>query len=66
MQMTVPARPKAPKLTADDLRELGIAALGHRRLLLEAIAVCLAESGRVEGLSGGCARIQLGWRAFLR
>ncbi|MBV8088587.1 MAG: hypothetical protein JO139_03280, partial [Alphaproteobacteria bacterium] len=27
-----------PKLTADDLKELGIAALGHRRLLLEAIA----------------------------
>jgi len=52
LQMTVPARPKAPKLTADDLRELGIAALGHRRLLLEAIAVCLAESGRVEGAFG--------------
>src|SRR5215472_16615147 len=27
-----------PKLTAYDLKELGIAALGHRRLLLEAIA----------------------------
>ena len=25
-----------PKLNADDLKELGIAALGHRRLLLEA------------------------------
>jgi class 3 adenylate cyclase/tetratricopeptide (TPR) repeat protein len=26
-----------PKLTADDLRELGISAIGHRRMLLEAI-----------------------------
>jgi class 3 adenylate cyclase/predicted ATPase len=26
-----------PKLTADDLRELGIGAIGHRRMLLEAI-----------------------------
>jgi class 3 adenylate cyclase len=28
-----------PKLTADDLKELGITSLGHRRRLLEAIAV---------------------------
>jgi len=27
-----------PKLTAEDLKELGIAALGHRRILLGAIA----------------------------
>ena len=27
-----------PALTAEDLRELGIAAVGHRRRLLEAIA----------------------------
>ena len=29
----------SPKLTADDLKELGITSLGHRRRLLEAIAV---------------------------
>jgi hypothetical protein len=27
-----------PKLTAEDLKELGVAALGHRRKLLDAIA----------------------------
>ena len=27
-----------PELTADDLKELGVAAIGHRRLLLKAIA----------------------------
>ena len=27
-----------PKLTSDDLREIGVAAVGHRRKLLEAIA----------------------------
>ena len=37
-----------PKLTADDLKELGVAALGHRRLLLEAIAD-LAGNTRREG-----------------
>ena len=26
-----------PELTADDLKELGVAAIGHRRLLLKAI-----------------------------
>ena len=27
-----------PELTADDLKELGVAAIGHRRLLIDAIA----------------------------
>ena len=27
-----------PELTVDDLKELGVAAIGHRRLLLKAIA----------------------------
>jgi hypothetical protein len=27
-----------PELTADDLKELGVTAIGHRRLLLKAIA----------------------------
>ena len=33
-----------PNLSADDLKELGIAAVGHRRLLLDAIALLRAGS----------------------
>jgi class 3 adenylate cyclase len=36
-----------PALTADDLRELGVAAIDHRRLLLKAIADLAAGAGRV-------------------
>ena len=36
------------KLTADDLKELGIAALGHRRLLLEAIAALRTDATSAE------------------
>ena len=35
-----------PELTADDLKELGVAAIGHRRLLLKAIADLAAGAGR--------------------
>ena len=35
-----------PELTADDLKELGVAAIGHRRLLLKAIADLAAGPGR--------------------
>ena len=35
-----------PHLTADDLRELGIASVGHRRQMLEAIADLAAGAGR--------------------
>jgi class 3 adenylate cyclase len=35
-----------PELTADDLKELGVAAIGHRRLLLKAIADLAAGTGR--------------------
>ena len=35
-----------PELTADDLKELGVAAIGHRRLLLKAIANLAAGAGR--------------------
>jgi hypothetical protein len=31
-------RGSLPSLTAEDLKELGVAALGHRRILLDAIA----------------------------
>ena len=34
-----------PELTADDLKELGVAAIGHRRLLLKAIADLAAGAG---------------------
>ena len=34
-----------PNLTAEDLKELGVAALGHRRKLLDAIAVLRADTG---------------------
>ena len=34
-----------PKLTAEDLKEVGVAAVGHRRLLLEAIAALGEPSG---------------------
>jgi SAM domain (Sterile alpha motif) len=34
-----------PKLTSDDFREIGVAAVGHRRKLLEAIAI-LSEAAR--------------------
>src|ERR1700758_2316437 len=35
-----------PELTADDLKELGVAAIGHRRLMLKAIADLAASAGR--------------------
>ena len=34
-----------PNLTADDLKELGVAALGHRRILLDAISALRADTG---------------------
>src|SRR5262249_36896849 len=35
-----------PKLTAEDLTDLGVAAVGHRRILLDAIAALRAETFR--------------------
>ena len=34
-----------PGLTADDLKEIGVTSVGHRRLLLEAIAALSAGAG---------------------
>ena len=34
-----------PSLTAEDLKELGVAALGHRRMLLDAIAALRTDAG---------------------
>jgi hypothetical protein len=49
-----------PKLTADDLKELGIAALGHRRLLLEAIAALQTDAHSRRGDAPPVASGQLG------
>ena len=35
-----------PKLTADDLKDIGVTIVGHRRKMLEAIAVLGAGTGR--------------------
>src|SRR5262249_3900741 len=35
-----------PQLTAEDLRDLGVTAVGHRRILLDAIAALRAEIPR--------------------
>jgi class 3 adenylate cyclase/predicted ATPase len=43
-----------PNLTAEDLKELGVAALGHRRTLLDAIAA-LRNDGSVKAQSGTMA-----------
>ena len=34
-----------PSLTAEDLKELGVTALGHRRILLDAIAALRVDTG---------------------
>jgi hypothetical protein len=34
-----------PSLTAEDLKELGITALGHRRIFLDALAALRADTG---------------------
>ena len=34
-----------PNLTAEDLKELGVASLGHRRKLLDAIAALRSDAG---------------------
>jgi hypothetical protein len=38
-----------PNLTAEDLKELGVTALGHRRKLLDAIAALRTDAG-IKGL----------------
>ncbi len=35
-----------PRLTAEDLKELGVNALGHRRILLDAIAALRGDTPR--------------------
>ena len=53
-------------LTADDLKELGVAAVGHRRRLLQAIAAARADDGGAagcaSGLTGTQSAIRSDWR----
>src|SRR5246127_1021952 len=44
-----------PELTADDLKELGVTAIGHRRLLLKAIADLAAGAGRAAAAASPAA-----------
>src|SRR6516225_3333980 len=44
-----------PKLTSEDLKELGVTALGHRRMLLDAIAALRAPASAPAPLSDASA-----------
>ena len=44
-----------PRLTADDLKDIGVGAVGHRRKLLDAIAALHADAER-EAAHGGPLR----------
>src|SRR6202046_5815973 len=55
-----------PGLTAEDLKELGVAALGHRRKLLDAIAALGTRRGsecRVVALASAAARLMRAYSA---
>ena len=45
-----------PRLTAGDLKELGVAALGHRRILVDAIAALHSNAGAKVAASDATAR----------
>ena len=47
-----------PKLTADDLKDIGVTTVGHRRKLLEAIAA-LAEPASAPWAAWRCATMLL-------
>ena len=44
-----------PKLTAEDLKELGVGPVGHRRKLLDAIAALRADSNANAHCTGYCS-----------
>ena len=46
-----------PSLTHDDLKELGVAALGHRRKLLDAIAVLRGDANATPAAAPGSATV---------
>ena len=47
-----------PKLTAEDLKDLGVTSVGHRRLLLDAIAALVSDTSARVSNSGTLRR----WR----
>ena len=47
-----------PSLTAEDLKELGVAALGHRRKLLDAIAVLRGDANATPAAAPGPATVE--------
>src|SRR5258708_23936682 len=51
-----------PKLTADDLRDIGITAVGHRRKLLEEIAAFQDSSGTSTQTSDAPTAPPVPWR----
>ena len=42
-----------PKLTSENLREIGVAAIGHRRKLLDAIASLIASVPAADATAAG-------------
>ena len=46
-----------PRLTAEDLKELGVSALGHRRKLLDAIAALRADSNASPAVTSDTAAV---------
>jgi class 3 adenylate cyclase len=46
-----------PSLTAEDLKELGVAALGHRRMLLDAIAALRGDTNATPAATPGPAAV---------
>ena len=51
-----------PSLTAEDLKELGVAALGHRRKLLDAIAVLRGDANATPASAPGPATVEASLR----
>ena len=47
-----------PSLTQEDLKEIGVGPVGHRRMLLEAIAALRADTGGNAPSADAAARVQ--------
>ena len=55
-----------PNLTAEDLKELGVAALGHRRTFLDAIAALRNDASVQDSARRGSTRSTIGCSADFR
>ena len=55
-----------PSLTHENLKELGVASLGHRVKLLDAIAALRSRRERADSISRGSARAAIGCHANCR